>query len=226
MNIAPELWDSLYRLAVLGATKHPVAINSAAFGKALGISQQTASRRLIELEKQGLVKREVLRRGQTVMLTEKGVEALKEVYAELKRLFEEEVGELTVEGEIFTGLGEGAYYVSREGYRRQFIAKLGFDPYPGTLNVKLSDTKSLRARETLEHFRGIEIEGFSDGDRTYGPVKCFRATINGTVEGAIVIARRTHYGKDTLEFIAPINVRRALSLKDGDRIKAEIRLVH
>jgi len=223
--IRPELWEALYRLALLGATKHPVAINSSVFARSIGLSQQTASRRLIELEKLGLIKREVHRKGQIIMLTDKGHEELKSVYIELKRIFEEELGKLTVEGIVFTGLGEGAYYVSRDGYRRQFIAKLGFDPYPGTLNIRLSDAKSLKSREIIEQYRGIEIEGFSDGDRTYGPVRCFRATINGKVEGALVIAQRTHYGKDTMEFIAPVNVRRTLGLKDGDKVRAEIYLV-
>jgi len=170
--IRPELWEALLKLALLGAVKRPVTLNSSAFARSLGLSQQTASRRLIELERLGLIRRDVHFRGQTVILTERGVEELREVYVELKRIFEEEVGRLTVEGVVFTGLGEGAYYVSREGYRRQFVEKLGFDPYPGTLNIK-----------------------------------------------------RTHYGRDTMEFIAPVNVRRALGLKDGDRVRAEIYLV-
>lgn len=225
MRVSPELWWSLYKLAVLGAARHPITINSSAFGRAQGVSQQTASRRLIELERLGLVRREVTRRGQEVVLTEEGLRALREVYLELRRLFEEEVATVTLVGEVFTGLGEGAYYVSREGYRRQFVAKLGFDPYPGTLNVRLSDSRSLANREVLDHFKGIEIEGFSDEGRAYGPVKCFRATINGKVEGALVMARRSHYGKDVVEFIAPVNLRRLLGLRDGDRVKAEVHIV-
>lgn len=225
MRVSPELWWSLYKLAVLGAARHPVTINSSAFGRAQGVSQQTASRRLIELERLGLVRREVTRRGQEVVLTEEGLRALREVYLELRGLFEEEVATVTLVGEVFTGLGEGAYYVSREGYRRQFVAKLGFDPYPGTLNVRLSDSRSLANREVLDHFKGIEIEGFIDEGRAYGPVKCFRATINGKVEGALVMARRSHYGKDVVEFIAPVNLRRLLGLRDGDRVRAEVQIV-
>ncbi|MCX8204391.1 MAG: DUF120 domain-containing protein [Candidatus Nezhaarchaeota archaeon] len=225
MKVDPELWWSLYRLATLGAVKHPVVINSSAFGKAQGLSQQTASRRLIELEKRGLVKREMARWGQEVMLTEAGAEALREVYLELRRIFEGEIASITLVGEVFTGIGEGAYYVSREGYRKQFIDKLGFDPYPGTLNIRLSDSRSLANRELLNHFKGVEVEGFSDGNRTYGPVKCFKATIGGRIEGAIVIARRSHYGRDVAEFIAPVNIRRLLGLKDGDRVKAEVYIV-
>lgn len=223
-SLDAKLWNVLYRLAMVGAIKHPIAMNTISLGKALGVSQQTASRMLIELEKLGLVKREVFRRGQMLVLTEKGVEALKEVYKELKKLFEVEVGMLSIKGEVFTGLGEGAYYVSLEGYRRQFISKLGFDPHPGTLNIKLKGIESLKARDTLDYFKGVEVEGFSDGGRTFGPAKCFKATINGMVEGALVIAMRTHYGRDVVEFIAPINIRRFLDLKDGDLIKADIYL--
>jgi len=214
------------KLATMGGVKHPIIITSSALGQAQGLSQQTASRRLIELERRGLIKREMLRKGQAVMLTEDGLKALGAVYFELKQVFEGEIASLTLVGEIFTGMGEGAYYVSREGYRRQFISKLGFNPYPGTLNIKLSDAQSLRNRALLELFKGIEIEGFSDSGRTFGPVKCFKATIDGRVEGALVMARRSHYGRDVVELIAPVDLRKTLGLKDGDVVKAEIHVAH
>jgi riboflavin kinase len=210
----------------MGGVKHSIIVTSSALGRAQSLSQQTASRRLIELERRGLIKREVLRKGQAVMLTEEGLKALGTVYFELKQVFEGEIASLTLVGEVFTGMGEGAYYVSREGYRRQFISKLGFNPYPGTLNIKLSDAQSLRNRALLELFKGIEIEGFSDSGRTFGPVKCFKATIDGRVEGALVMARRSHYGRDVVEFIASVDLRKTLGLKDGDVVKAEVHVAH
>jgi riboflavin kinase, archaea type len=38
---------------------------------------------------------------------------------------------------IASGLEQGQYFISRVGYSRQFVEKLGFVPFPGTLNVLL-----------------------------------------------------------------------------------------
>jgi hypothetical protein len=40
-------------------------------------------------------------------------------------------------GKIASGLGQGQYFLTREGYSRQFLERLGFVPFPGTLNVLL-----------------------------------------------------------------------------------------
>ncbi len=67
---------------------------------------------------------------------------------------------ITLEGTVFTGLGEGAYYIGRESYRQQFVEKLGFDPYPGTLNLKLVGDYDVKARTELEAYPAIAVEGF------------------------------------------------------------------
>jgi len=41
--------------------------------------------------------------------------------------------EVIVEGTLFTGLGEGSYYISRDGYVRKIKEYLDFDPFPGTI---------------------------------------------------------------------------------------------
>jgi riboflavin kinase len=122
----------------------------------------------------------------------------------------------------FTGLGEGAYYVMRDGYRKQFIEKLGFDPYPGTLNLKLTTEYDMKTRSELETYPSIELRGFKDETRTFGPVKCYPAIINNKVKGAIIFAMRSHYDSSVLEIIAPHFLRSQLKLKDGNKVKVEV----
>jgi riboflavin kinase len=105
----------------------------------------------------------------------------------------------------------------------QIIEKLGFDPYPGTLNLKLTDSSDIYFRDVLSHRAGILIKGFSDGKRTYGSVKAFKAKVRG-IDAAVLLIERTHYGRDILEVIAPVNLRQALNLKDGDRVSVEVYL--
>lgn len=222
-EIDPDLWFALLHLAKLGALRKGVFINTFELAKELGTSQQTASRRVLELETKGYIRRSVSRKGQTIVVTEKGAQQLMAVYAILHASLSEALRSIVMTGEVFTGLGEGAYYVSLNGYRMQIIEKLGFDPYPGTLNLKLTDSSDIYFRDVLSHRAGILIKGFSDGKRTYGSVKAFKAKVRG-IDAAVLLIERTHYGRDTLEVIAPVNLRQALNLKDGDRVSVEVYL--
>ncbi len=218
-----KMFFTLLALAELGAASKEIEITTLGLAERLGCSQQTASRHLIVLDKEGFITREVTKRGCIVRLTEQGIEALREVYAVLKKVLERALPSfLILRGVVFTGLGEGAYYVSREGYMRQFIEKLGFRPYPGTLNLRLVDEESLRARRELDFYPGIEIKGFTAEGRTFGAGKCFRAVVNDEVEAALVMAYRTHYGPSVIELISPVCLRDKLGLKDGDIVKVRV----
>lgn len=220
-EVDPDLWFALLHLAKLGALRKGIFINTFELAKELGTSQQTASRRILELEAKGYIKRGVGRRGQTIVITEKGIQQLMAVYAILHTSLSEALRSVVITGEVFTGFGEGAYYVSLNEYRTQIIEKLGFDPYPGTLNLKLTDPSDIYFRDVLNHRAGILIKGFSNGKRTYGSVKAFKAKIRN-ISAAVLLIERTHYGRDVLEVIAPVNLRQALNLKDGDKVSVEV----
>jgi riboflavin kinase, archaea type len=182
------------------------------------LSQQTASRRLIEMEKQGLIERSAKGRTQKVKITKLGLASLGEMYRMLKPAFEGPKGVLTIKATVFSGLSEGSYYMSMEGYRRQFRSKLGFDPFPGTLNLRVT-RDSMSSRRELENHPFVPIDGFADKERTYGGARCYLVTVAGKVRGAIVVPIRAHYGEDVIEIIAPENLRKRLRLKDGDVVE-------
>ena len=213
----------LYKLAEMGANSRIIKISTEYLAERMGASQQTASRHLIELERLGWIRRVTSPRGCMIELTTKGNSELESLYKNLKLILEAEwPPSLTIEGHVFSGFGEGAYYISLEGYRRQFIEKLGFDPYPGTLNLKLTSEYDLKIASELDFYPAIIIKGFQNKDRTYGPVKCFPALINNRVKGAVVLALRTHYSTSVLEVIAPVFLRGKLGLKDGHKVRVEI----
>jgi riboflavin kinase len=122
--------------------------------------------------------------------------------------------EVRIRGRVASGLGEGQYYISREGYRRQFSEKLGFDPSPGTLNLQLDEPFALSDSDP----KSVRIEGFCDEGRTFGACRCRPVKING-IKGAIVRPERTSYPTTLLELIAPVNLREALGLSDGDVVE-------
>ena len=184
----------------------------------MGTSQQTASRHLIELEKKGLVHRVRLGRRESVKIMPAGAKHLDSMFLTLRRAFEMKKAELVFEGSVFSGLGEGAYYISQEGYRKQFVEKLGFVPYPGTFNLRVrkEDQEDVRL---LEASPFILIEGFTNGNRSFGPAKCFQGKIAEKFPCALISPVRTHYEGDVVEIISSEYLRKALHAKDGDTIK-------
>jgi len=213
----------LYKLAELGARDRTVRLSTNFLAEKLNLSQQTISRYLIDLERKGWIKRTTTREGSLVRLTELGDSQLRAVRSALNSLFERKrPPSIVIEGVVFSGLGEGAYYVTRKPYKEQFIKKLGFNPYPGTLNLKLISQYDTQMRRELEVQPGIEIQGFKNENRTYGHVKCFPARINGKEKGAVILALRTHYDSSVIEVIAPHHLRSVLKLKDGNKVKVEV----
>ena len=207
----------------MGAHKRTTKISTEYLAEKMGISQQTSSRYLIELERKGWIQRRISPEGSLIKIVEPGMKQVQNLYSYLRLLVEASYPpSVTLEGIVFEGLGEGAYYISKDVYRKQFIEKLGFDPYPGTLNLKLTTEYDLKTRTELETYPAIEVHGFKNENRTFGLVKCYPATINNKVKGALILALRSHYDVSVLEIIAPVFLRKHLNLKDGHKVKVEI----
>ena len=214
---------TLLKLAEMGAHRRTAKISTEYLASKIGASQQTASRYLIELDKKAWIKRTMTPEGCLIKITDTGNKELTALYSTLRLLLEAAYPpSVTLEGTVFTGLGEGAYYISKEQYRKQFIEKLGFDPYPGTLNLKLTTDYDIKTHDELEAYPAIEVGGFKSEDRTFGSVKCYPVIVDNKEKGALISALRSHYDASVLELIAPVPLRRQLRLKDGHKVKVEV----
>lgn len=203
--------EILKKLALMGAVKENIDLSSTILGSSIGTSSQTAARRLIHLESQGYITRIVTNEGQKVRITDKGIARLKAEHMDYNKIFENS-HRIRMKGRVTTGLGEGQYYISLDGYRKQFVDRLGFEPYPGTLNLQL--------KEPFGHpnATAITIEGFKDASRTFGGGKCYPVSVDG-VRAAIIRPDRSSYPLNLVEIIAPVNLRKTLDLKDGDEVE-------
>ena len=211
---------ALKKLALLGATREQIQISSSDFAQHISSSPQTASRRLQALEREGLISRTIIPDGQLVSITQSGKDVLRNEYYEYQKIFEPSENEIELHGKVITGLGEGQYYMSLEGYKTQFESKLGFTPYLGTLNLMLTNQSAV-LRKRLDESGGIPIHGFSSENRTFGGGRCFHATI-GKIKGAVIIPDRSHYPDGVLEVITSKNLRKALGIKNGDVLSVRI----
>jgi riboflavin kinase len=218
--VKPYHVETLKAIALLGGTKEYVSLSSGELGKLIGVSQQSASQRILELIRDGLVARDLATRRQRIRLTPRGAEVLRKEYADYQRIFEAKET-LTISGAVASGLGEGAFYMRQKGYKDQFRKKLWFEPYEGTLNLKLTGADLAKLR-ILQDSPGIEISGFEAAGRTFGGAKCFLATA-GRVDCAVIMPIRTHH-TDVLEVISKHYLRNALGLKDGDVLELTVSL--
>jgi len=214
----PYLLQTLKELALLGAMKNKIEISSFELAKQLETSQQTASRYLLELDKDGMITRELGIKKQLIQITDRGIELVQKEYAEYQQIFEL-ADKIQFKGRVVSGMGEGRYYTEQRGYVDQFQEKLGFVPFPGTLNVEIKHIERNKLR-LLKNQKAIDIDEFQTKNRTFGGVRCFRAEING-IDGAIVLPLRSHYS-NILEFISPHRLRDTLQLKDGDDVNIVI----
>jgi len=211
----PYLLQTLKELALLGAIKNKIEISSLELAKQLESSQQSASRYLVELDKKGLITRGLGIKKQLIIVTNLGEEALHSEHLQYQQIFEL-TDRVMFKGKVISGMGEGRYYTEQSGYVEQFKEKLGFIPYPGTLNVEIEYVERNKLR-LLKNSKAINIPEFKTKNRSFGGVRCFKAKINDS-DGAIVLPMRSHYS-NILEFISEDFLREKLNLKDGDSVK-------
>jgi riboflavin kinase, archaea type len=213
-----DVLEALRLLAHAGADHTPVVLTSREVGERLGVSQQAAARYLVDLERRGLVVRALATRRQRLQLTPAAMELLRAEYRDYRRIFEGPA-RASIAGEVVSGLGEGRYYLSQPGYVVQFTERLGYSPYPGTLNVRLRPTETRRLG-VVRDWNGVRIDGFEAGGRTFGGATCYPAKLNGR-PCHLIRPDRSHY-QDVVEFVAAERLRTRLRLKDGDAVKAEL----
>ncbi len=213
----------LLRLMELGARDRFVKASTSLLSSLFEISQQSASRILQELSESGYVEKEIYGGVISVRLTEKALEEVVILRRDIDQALSHP-GFFEMEGTIFSGFGEGAYYMSKRPYKRQFYRALGFNPYPGTLNVRLEDPEFTRLNIRLRRLKGITIVGYEDLERSYGGARAFKVMINGEVSGAVVYASRSAYGPNTAELISSVNLRERFKLKDGDKVRFQVHL--
>ena len=123
--------------------------------------------------------------------------------------------EWVLNGKVVSGVRKAAYFTQLDWVQEQCMEKLGFRPYPGTLNVEVSE-ESLPTVEALQREQGIEL---IPPDAEFCAARAMLLSV-GSVSGAIIIPAedvRVH-GKNIVEVISPLRLKDALQIKDGDSL--------
>lgn len=123
---------------------------------------------------------------------------------------------IRVQGHVFSGSGNNGTWVPR--MRAELGALLGYEPYSGSLNVRLPRAFRLGAY-AMEYVDGRRGRGARKG----GDYQIWHARVEG-FDGPAHVMRpgvRGH-GRDVLEVWAPVKLRDTLSLSDGSTVTLRI----
>ena len=126
----------------------------------------------------------------------------------------------TLTGTIVSGVGQAAFFTRLDWVQEQCEAKLGFRPYPGTLNIE-SDQESEALLGAIMDAEAIVLE---PPDPQFCVGRVLPAHIGG-IEAALIIPeeRVNVHGSRVFEIMAPVGIKDALRLDDGDRVEVVVR---
>lgn len=124
---------------------------------------------------------------------------------------------LRIRGRVISGVGRAGYFTGLDWVKRECEDKVGFVPYPGTLNVKV-DAASAGELEEIKKARWSSIQ--PPPGSAFRPARVLRAAIGGIPAAIVVPSEDVNvHPADVVEVIAPVGLREALRLKDGDNVE-------
>ncbi|MBI4285256.1 MAG: CTP-dependent riboflavin kinase [Chloroflexi bacterium] len=126
---------------------------------------------------------------------------------------------MVIKGRIVDGLREAGFFTRLPWARQQFVTKLGIDPYPGTLNLDISDAEDVEKLREVKRRKGIEI---IPAGPDFCSAKCFHVLVSGKVKGALIIPQIADYPESKLEIIASDRIRDILPSNVGDVVEVQI----
>ncbi len=123
---------------------------------------------------------------------------------------------LKLTGTVVTGLGQSASFLSIPWVSGQLAEKLNFSPYLGTLNIDVHGSSIQKALKRLGKEKIVPAEeGFCDA-------LVFRGMVAGRYPCGVILPLVPGYPQSILEIVAPVHLKQALGVNDGDGIELEV----
>lgn len=120
-----------------------------------------------------------------------------------------------ISGRVATGVGQGSGFTSLDWVREAFVAAVGIEPFPGTLNLQLESDPALAVWARLSATPGIRIPGRQGAC----DASCYPVRVADSIPAAIVLPDVADYPSAQLELVAALPVREHLRLRDGDEVQ-------
>ncbi|MEA2108092.1 MAG: HAD-IA family hydrolase [Pseudomonadota bacterium] len=127
--------------------------------------------------------------------------------------------EHTFTGKIVTGTGKAAFFTQLDWVMAQCAEKLGFVPFPGTLNIDISP----QGITSIEPSLSSAVVELKSPDPKFCSSRIVPANLEGIPAAVLFPAKETRiHSRNILEILAPVAVHKALGKNDGDLVSVTI----
>jgi CTP-dependent riboflavin kinase len=131
-----------------------------------------------------------------------------------------------LEGIIFSDLGAAAGFMALDWVQRALRQRLGFAPFPATLNLRPKAREDALAWERIQReLKGIDL---FPPNPDFCNAQIFLVQICGgavkeseTLKGAVLLPAVADYPKDKIEVVASVRLKDRLGVRDGDQLTLE-----
>jgi riboflavin kinase len=132
-----------------------------------------------------------------------------------------------ITGIIFSDLGRAASFMGLDWVQEGVQQCLGFAPFPATLNVRPKAPHDAQVwgavrSEAKGILLPVEKGGFCDARLYPIEIQSSADAAGDKIKGAILLPDVTHYPSDKIEIIAPVRLKEAFGVQDGDQLTLEL----
>ena len=129
-------------------------------------------------------------------------------------------------GIIFSDLGQGASFMALEWVQTALRQRLGFSPFPATLNVRPKDAANAQVWSRIRgNSAGLALGHKQDGfcEARLFPIALLvpSGAEADKIPGAILLPEVKNYPDDKIEIVAPVRLKERLGVQDGDQLTWE-----
>jgi riboflavin kinase, archaea type len=128
-------------------------------------------------------------------------------------------------GVIFSDLGQASLFMALDWVQEALRKILGFAPYPATLNVRPSTAQDARLWHEIQ--REVASVPLTPAQGGFCSAQLYLVSIaalanpDKAVNAAVLVPAVTDYPKDKIEIVAPVRLKKALGVIDGDCLLVE-----
>ena len=123
---------------------------------------------------------------------------------------------MKIKGRIVRGVEESGKFLAVDWVNKAVREAFGFAPFPGTLNIDVTDPSIQRRLIEQDAGRIAAVDpGFCDAIIA-------RGRINNRYDCGVIIPLVPNYPERILEIVAPVQLKNALGVNDGDEVELEL----
>jgi len=122
---------------------------------------------------------------------------------------------MEITGKIVSGVKQGAFFTQLDWVQEQCLEKLGFEPYPGTLNLEIAEEKLFIIDELLKK-NSIDL---IPPNSNFCAGQAAAVSVGGKPAAIVLPAEEVRiHAKNIIEIISHLKLKDALNADDGDYV--------